>query len=158
MNDSELKIDLGPLHAIPPGQGRNFEFAGERIAVFHTRAGEVFAVQAACPHKNGPLADGLVGGNAVICPLHAWKFDLATGECTLDRIRDEGPLSASDFERSRTGWWEWSESKRMLEWLFWAGHITTSTRRGSFVAVARAAPGTGRRRQDRAAAGQDVMN
>jgi len=83
MNDSELKIDLGPLHAIPPGQGRNFEFAGERIAVFHTRAGEVFAVQAACPHKNGPLADGLVGGNTVICPLHAWKFDLETGESLL---------------------------------------------------------------------------
>jgi uncharacterized protein YcaQ len=53
----------------------------------------------------------------------------------LDRIRDEGPLSASDFERSRTGWWEWSESKRMLEWLFWAGHITTATRRGSFERV-----------------------
>lgn len=50
----------------------------------------------------------------------------------LDRIRQEGPLSASDFERSRTGWWEWSDSKRMLEWLFWAGHITTSTRRRSF--------------------------
>jgi len=53
----------------------------------------------------------------------------------LDRIRDEGPLSASDFERSRAGWWEWSESKRMLEWLFWAGHITTSTRRRSFERV-----------------------
>lgn len=53
----------------------------------------------------------------------------------LDRIRQEGPLSASDFERSRTGWWEWSESKRMLEWLFWAGHITTSTRRRSFERV-----------------------
>lgn len=53
----------------------------------------------------------------------------------LERIREEGPLSASDFERSRTGWWEWSESKRALEWLFWAGHITTSTRRRSFERV-----------------------
>ncbi len=53
----------------------------------------------------------------------------------LHRIRQEGPLSASDFERSRTGWWEWSDSKRMLEWLFWAGHITTSTRRRSFERV-----------------------
>ncbi|MDG3004774.1 winged helix-turn-helix domain-containing protein [Paludisphaera mucosa] len=53
----------------------------------------------------------------------------------LDRIREEGPLSASDFERSRTGWWEWSESKRMLEWLFWAGRITTATRRPSFERV-----------------------
>ena len=53
----------------------------------------------------------------------------------LSRIRDEGPLSASDFESGRTGWWEWSEPKRILEWLFWAGHITTKTRRRSFERV-----------------------
>lgn len=53
----------------------------------------------------------------------------------LDRIRQEGPLAASDFESSRTGWWEWSDSKRMLEWLFYAGHITTATRRRSFERV-----------------------
>jgi nitrite reductase (NADH) small subunit len=80
MNATEQKVTLGPLSLIPAGEGRNFEIAGERIAVFHTRAGQVFATQAACPHKNGPLADGLVGGNIVICPLHSWKFDLSTGE------------------------------------------------------------------------------
>ena len=53
----------------------------------------------------------------------------------LARIRDEGPLAASDFESSRTGWWEWSEAKRTLEWLFYAGHITTATRRRSFERV-----------------------
>lgn len=53
----------------------------------------------------------------------------------LERIRKEGPLSASDFERGKAGWWEWSDSKRILEWLFWAGHITTSTRRRSFERV-----------------------
>jgi nitrite reductase (NADH) small subunit len=66
MNATEQKVTLGPLSLIPAGEGRNFEIAGERIAVFHTRAGQVFATQAACPHKNGPLADGLVGGNIVI--------------------------------------------------------------------------------------------
>lgn len=52
----------------------------------------------------------------------------------LDRIRAEGPLAAADFEggRSRSGWWEWGTAKQMLEWLFWAGHVTTATRRGSF--------------------------
>jgi nitrite reductase (NADH) small subunit len=54
--------------------------AGERVAVFHTRSGGVFAVQANCPHRNGPLADGLVGGTTVICPLHAWNFELSSGE------------------------------------------------------------------------------
>ena len=73
-------LDLGPLSAIPPGEGRNVEAFGHRIAIFHTRAGAVFAVQADCPHRGGPLADGLVGGTTLICPLHSWKFDLATGE------------------------------------------------------------------------------
>ncbi|MCO6391772.1 winged helix-turn-helix domain-containing protein [Aliihoeflea aestuarii] len=59
----------------------------------------------------------------------------AEAMAVLDRIRQEGPLAASDFESSRTGWWEWSDSKRMLEWLFYAGHITTATRRRSFERV-----------------------
>lgn len=50
----------------------------------------------------------------------------------LRRIEGEGPLAASDFGTGRTGWWAWSEPKRILEWLFAAGHITTATRRGSF--------------------------
>lgn len=58
-------------------------------------------------------------------------------EAILARIRAEGPLAASDFEhgRSRSGWWAWGDSKRVLEWLFWAGHVTTRTRRGSFERV-----------------------
>jgi uncharacterized protein YcaQ len=55
----------------------------------------------------------------------------------LDRIRVDGPLAASDFEehKGQSGWWEWSDAKRTLEWLFWAGHISTATRRGSFERV-----------------------
>jgi uncharacterized protein YcaQ len=53
----------------------------------------------------------------------------------LARIAAEGPLAASDLEKGRTGWWEWSGAKRVLEWLFWAGKITTATRRGSFERV-----------------------
>ena len=58
-------------------------------------------------------------------------------EAILARIREEGPLAASDFEhgRSRSGWWEWGHTKQALEWLFWAGHITTATRRNSFERV-----------------------
>jgi nitrite reductase (NADH) small subunit len=80
MTATDLEVTLGRLSQIPAGEGRNFEVAGERVAVFHTRSGAVYAVQASCPHKNGPLADGLVGGTTVICPLHAWKFDLQSGE------------------------------------------------------------------------------
>jgi len=61
----------------------------------------------------------------------------AEAQALLDRIRDEGPGAASDFdeERGRSGWWEWSDAKQALEWLFWAGRITTATRRGSFERV-----------------------
>lgn len=55
----------------------------------------------------------------------------------LDQIRIDGPLAAADFDghKGQSGWWEWSDNKRALEWLFWAGHITTGTRRGSFARV-----------------------
>jgi nitrite reductase (NADH) small subunit len=78
-----MTITVGPLSSIPLDEGREFEVAGERIAIFNTRSGKVFAVQAHCPHRNGPLADGLVGGTTLVCPLHAHKFDLATGEALM---------------------------------------------------------------------------
>lgn len=74
---------VGPLESIPPGEGRNFEIGGEKIAILRNRADQVFAVQANCPHKGGPLADGLVGGSMLVCPLHAWKFELTTGEALV---------------------------------------------------------------------------
>ena len=57
-------------------------WSGTGITVFHTRKG-VYATQAECPHRQGPLADGLLGGATVVCPFHAWKFDLTTGEALL---------------------------------------------------------------------------
>jgi hypothetical protein len=58
-------------------------------------------------------------------------------EAVLARIEAEGPLGSSDFAegKSRSGWWEWGETKRALEWLFWVGRITTASRRGSFERV-----------------------
>jgi len=55
----------------------------------------------------------------------------------LERIRAEGAMAASDLRgtRGRSGWWEWSDAKTALEWLFWAGHVTAATRRGSFERV-----------------------
>jgi nitrite reductase (NADH) small subunit len=83
-----MEVTLGPIASIPEGEGRTFAVGPERIAVFRSRDGHVFATQATCPHKGGPLADGLLGGSTLICPLHALKFDLRTGiaqngDCTL---------------------------------------------------------------------------
>lgn len=64
---------------IPLREGRNIEVGGRQVAVFNL--GEKFvAVENRCPHRGGPLADGIVSGRAIVCPLHAWKFDLDTGE------------------------------------------------------------------------------
>jgi len=61
------------------GEGRVVVAGGVRIALYRTRAGEVFATQAECPHRGGPLADGLLGGRTVACPLHEYRFDLRDG-------------------------------------------------------------------------------
>ena len=74
---------LGPVSQIPFGEGREFAVENKLIAVFHLRDGRVFATQALCPHRDGPLADGLIGGTTVVCPYHAWKFDMTTGEAKM---------------------------------------------------------------------------
>jgi nitrite reductase (NADH) small subunit len=73
------QVNLGSLERIPVGEGRTFDIEGLEIAVFRPRSGEVFATQASCPHANGPLADGFVGNGKVVCPFHAYRFDLTTG-------------------------------------------------------------------------------
>lgn len=75
-----MEVALAPIISIPVGEGRTFSIGPARLAVFRSRGGEVFATQADCPHRGGPLADGLLGGSTLICPLHGQKFDLATGE------------------------------------------------------------------------------
>jgi nitrite reductase (NADH) small subunit len=72
-------LNLGSSHAIPLGQGRCYMVAGQEIAVFRQRDGKLFATENLCPHRQGPLAEGLVGNGRVICPLHAHQFDLQTG-------------------------------------------------------------------------------
>jgi len=73
-------IDLGSVEKIPLGQGFCFIVAGEEIAVFRQRDGRLFASQNRCPHRQGPLSEGVIGAEKVICPLHAHKFDLCTGQ------------------------------------------------------------------------------
>ncbi len=49
------------------------------IAVFRTEAGRIYATEDRCPHRGGPLSQGIVHGDAVTCPLHNWVIDLASG-------------------------------------------------------------------------------
>lgn len=75
-----MLINLGDIDQIPIGQGRCFLFKEEEIAVFRSRGGEIFAIENKCPHRQGPLAEGIIGAGKVICPLHGHKFDLKTGK------------------------------------------------------------------------------
>ena len=87
MNHIQDEIDLGPIDFIPLGEGRAYSFPGRTIAVFRQRDGKLFATDHSCPHRAGPLADGIIGGDSLICPLHMWKFDLRTGKCLGEDAR-----------------------------------------------------------------------
>ena len=78
------EVCLGPVEAIPLGQGRAFKVGHKSIAVFRQRSGRLSALQNECPHRGGPLSEGIVGAGTVICPFHAWKFNVETGECLTD--------------------------------------------------------------------------
>ncbi|HEY8519285.1 MAG TPA: nitrite reductase small subunit NirD [Gammaproteobacteria bacterium] len=73
-------IDVGPAERIPMRGARVLRAGEEDIAVFRTGDGRVFALRDRCPHRGGPLSQGIVHGARVTCPLHDWVIDLATGE------------------------------------------------------------------------------
>ncbi len=74
-----MTVNLGSISRIPEGQGRCYVVGAEEIAVFRQRDGRLFATQNRCPHRQGPLSEGVIGGGQVICPLHAHRFDLKDG-------------------------------------------------------------------------------
>ena len=73
-------IDIGTLEDIPVRGARVVKTSRGCIAVFRTAGDEVFAVNDRCPHKGGPLSQGIVHGRSVTCPLHNWVIALDTGE------------------------------------------------------------------------------
>jgi nitrite reductase (NADH) small subunit len=78
------------LDDIPPLGARVIERAADRggnVAVIRSSDGRVFAVRDRCPHRGGPLSQGIVFGERVACPLHNWTIDLASGCATAP---DEG--------------------------------------------------------------------
>lgn len=72
-------VKVGLLDDIPRRGARCVVTAAGRIAVFRTVTDEVFALDDRCPHRGGPLSQGIVHGRAVTCPLHNWTIDVATG-------------------------------------------------------------------------------
>ncbi|MXU63886.1 nitrite reductase small subunit NirD [Oceanomicrobium pacificus] len=82
-------IDIGALEDIPRQAARLVKTHFGCIAVFRTAEDKVFALDDACPHKGGPLSNGIQHGEQVTCPLHNWVFDLNTGQA---QGADEGAV------------------------------------------------------------------
>ena len=83
-------IDIGAVDDIPLAGARVVRTHRGCVAVFRTAGDEVFATSNACPHRGGPLSEGIVHGRKVTCPLHNWIFSLETGEA---QGADEGRLA-----------------------------------------------------------------
>lgn len=93
MNTTWVRIAF--CRDIPLREGRAVRVGNREIAIFNL--GDRFlAVENRCPHKGGPLADGIVSGATVVCPLHAWKMSLETGKGV------NGPSASSCVETFRT--------------------------------------------------------
>ncbi len=73
-------IEITKLDDIPVLGSRVVETDTMNIAIFRGRDDTVYAIRDACPHKNGPLSQGIMHGTSVTCPLHGWKIDLTSGE------------------------------------------------------------------------------
>lgn len=80
-------IEVGRLEDIPQLGARVVRHGDEEIAVFRNSEDEVFALLNRCPHKGGPLAEGIVHGKRVTCPLHNWNIEL---DCGAVVAPDEG--------------------------------------------------------------------
>jgi nitrite reductase (NADH) small subunit len=83
-------LDIGALTDIPREGARVIKTPAGCIAVFRTASDEVFAMNDRCPHKGGPLSEGIVHGASVTCPLHNWVFSLETG---MAQGLDEGEVA-----------------------------------------------------------------
>ncbi|MFV0384340.1 nitrite reductase small subunit NirD [Paracoccus sp. (in: a-proteobacteria)] len=74
-----VSVDIGTLEDIPRQGARLVRTTHGCIAVFRTADDRVFALDDRCPHKGGPLSEGIVHGDHVTCPLHNWVFDMNSG-------------------------------------------------------------------------------
>ena len=103
-----------PLSKLVEGKGLSFEAQGFRLALFLIQ-GKVFAIDELCPHANGPLSRGWLEGECLVCPLHRWKFDLATGQCLTN---PNNPINQYVTRVDRTGiiWVKKNNERSSLYW------------------------------------------
>ena len=131
-------IRIAYCHDVPVREGRAVRVGRREIAIFNLGS-RFLAVENRCPHRGGPLADGIVSGSTIVCPLHAWKFSLESGagvsatsqgscvktfptrveggvvslELPLDSDDEEMPAPCLEGENRQA--WSWSQSVRVID-------------------------------------------
>ncbi len=80
MSEQSTWIKVGQIDEIPALGSRVVRRPSGDIALFRTEGDKVFALDNKCPHKGGPLSDGIVHGCRITCPLHNWVMELETGK------------------------------------------------------------------------------
>jgi len=81
-NPSKLEfVEIAPLNQLPPGERLFAEVGGRSIVIFNI-AGKLFAIGDVCSHDNGPVGDGDIDDDEIICPRHGARFDLRSGKAT----------------------------------------------------------------------------
>jgi len=74
-------VEVAKVSDLPVGRAKACAAGGRSIALYHTASG-FYATENVCPHRGGPLAEGDLIGNEIVCPWHFWGFDVVTGVCT----------------------------------------------------------------------------
>ncbi|MBC2638327.1 MULTISPECIES: Rieske 2Fe-2S domain-containing protein [unclassified Rhodococcus (in: high G+C Gram-positive bacteria)] len=93
--DDPSGVAVGPVSDLTPGEGRTYVVQNRQVAVFLLSDGTVRAMDAVCPHRGGPLADGQIDAGGVMCPLHQYAFSFDTGACASDGVGSVRTYTAS---------------------------------------------------------------
>ena len=83
---------ITPTENVPPREGRSVQVGGMELAIFNVND-RFLTIDNRCPHKGGPLCDGIVSGTTVVCPLHGARFDLESGMA----VRASLPLCVTTY-------------------------------------------------------------
>lgn len=95
MEKTAQKLFVGHYSDLPEQLGKTVMLKDREIAVFKLLDGTIRAIDNRCPHKNGVLAEGMVSGNHVFCPMHDWKISLIDGKV---QAPDEGCVKTYEVE------------------------------------------------------------
>ena len=73
-------VKVASLADLPAGATRTVELAGTTVALYNV-SGRIHATSNTCPHRGGPLGEGVLGGEVITCPWHAFEFEVSSGRC-----------------------------------------------------------------------------